>query len=87
MDKKKNTTQTITVKVNEENPEPMELIAKSIIEISDAFDKINKSSLSRRAIVLLLQDITKLGQRDINSILDAAPKLKSFYIKSLANGK
>ncbi len=74
--------QIITVKVNEQNPEPLELIAKSIIELSDAFQKINSSSLKRRTIVLLLQDETKLPQKDINAILDAATKLKDTFLKS-----
>lgn len=79
----KSKTTTITVKSNEENPEPIELIAKSIIEVSDAFAKIEQSQLKRRAIVLLLQDATGLGQGQINKILDAAPKLKSFYLKEI----
>jgi hypothetical protein len=76
-------TQTITVKVNEENPEPLEVIAQSIVDISDAFKKINESRLSRKAVVLLLQDLTRLSQRDINLVLDAAPKLKQFYVKDV----
>jgi hypothetical protein len=76
-------TQTITVKVNEQNPEPLELIAKSIIEISDAFKKIETGPLKRKTIVLLLRDVTGLPQRDINAILDAAPKLKDYYVKEL----
>jgi hypothetical protein len=76
-------TQTITVNVKEENPEPLELIAKSIIDIADAFNKINSGPLKRHTIVLLLQDATKLSQRDINKVLDAAPKLKEYYVKQL----
>jgi hypothetical protein len=75
--------QTITVKVNEENPEPLVVTAKAIIEISEAFIKINNSPLKRRAVVLLLQDATKISQRDINLILDVAPKLKDFYVKEV----
>lgn len=78
--------QTIKVKTNEENPEPIELIAQSIINISEAFEKINSSPLKRRAIVLLLQDAigpSKIGKNEIEAILDHAPKLKDYYIKSL----
>ncbi len=73
--------QTIIVKVNETNPEPLEVLAKSIIEISDAFKKIQAGPLQRRTIVLLLKDYTGLAGRDIEKILDAAPKLKDYYLK------
>ncbi len=81
-EKVKKTKQSITIRSNEENPEPIELIAKSIIEISEAFEKINKSQLSRRAVVLLLQDLTKLGKNEIELVLNYAPKLKDYYLKS-----
>lgn len=75
--------QTITVKSDEQNPEPLELIAQSIIEVADAFQKINNSRLKRRAVVLLLKDMTNLGVREIELILDCAPKLKDYYTKQL----
>jgi len=76
-------TQQITVKVKEENPEPFEIIAQSVIDLSEAFKKIEAGPLKRRTVVLLLQDATGLPQRDINKILDAAPKLKDWYVKEL----
>lgn len=48
---------TIKVKKNEESPEPIELLAKSIIEVSEGFEKINKSGLNRRGLIVLLQDM------------------------------
>jgi len=75
-----------TVKVKEENPEPLELLAKSIIELSDSFIKIQNGPLQRRTIILLLKDCTGLAGRDIEKILDAAPKLKSYYVKELKKG-
>jgi hypothetical protein len=76
-------TQQITVKVTEENPEPLELLAKSVIELSDAFIKIESSPLKRHTVVLLLQDYTRLPKKSIEAVLDAAPKLKSYYIKEM----
>ncbi len=75
--------QTITVKTDEQNPEPLELIAKAIIDVSDAFDKINKSQLQRRTVVLLLHDLTKIPKGQIEKILDNAPKLKGWYTKEI----
>lgn len=74
--------QTITIKSNEENPEPIELIAQSIIEISEAFKKIENSRLSKRAIILLIKDrCNGIGMTEIETILDVVPKLKDYYIK------
>lgn len=76
-------TQQITVRVNEENPEPLELLAKSVIELSDAFIKIQNGPLQKRTIILLFKDYTGIAGRDIEKILDAAPKLKTYYVKDL----
>ena len=78
------TTQTIRIKTDEENPVDVELIAEAIIQIAEAFEKINNSQLSRRAIVLLLQDMIgtgKIGKQQIELVLDNAAKLKEYYIK------
>lgn len=74
----------VTIKVNEENPEPVEIIAKAIIDVSDAFAKINNSRLSRRVIVLLIHDRVNVNIRDIETILDIVPRLKDIYIKKPA---
>lgn len=83
MKNEKAKTQVITVKTNEANPEPMEVLAKAVIEISDAFKKIEAGPLRQHTIILLLQDATKLPQRDIKKVLEAAPKLKDWYLKEL----
>lgn len=76
--------QTITVKSNEENPEPIEIIAQAVIDVSDAFKKIENSRLSRRAIVLLIKDrCNGIGITEIETILNVVPKLKDYYIKQL----
>lgn len=73
----------ITLRVNEENPEPVELIAQSIIDVADAFKKIDSGKLKRKTIVILIQDITKLPQRDIEAVLNAAAQLKERYLKDI----
>ncbi len=83
-------TKTITVKSNEENPEPLEVIAQSIIDVSEAFKKVASSRLKKRVIVLLLFDMLKsrgVGINQIELVLDAAPLLESYYIKQLPKGK
>ncbi len=78
---KKTNVANVSVKLNEKDPEPIELIAKSIIEIADGFAKINASKLNRRALLILLKDSTNLSMGDIGKVLDAVPKLKEMYLK------
>lgn len=78
---KKKTLQTVKVVSDSEFSEPLEVVADSIIKIANAFDAINNSRLSRRAVILLIQDATGCKQADIADILDVAPKLKKIYLK------
>lgn len=76
--------QTITVKRNEFEPESMELVAASVIRIADALDHLKKAG-SDRLICLILNDVTGgatgVSKRDIKTILDAVPRIRSVYFK------
>ena len=73
--------QKLIVKKNPENPEPVELIAQSIIDVSNAWKKVRNSGLTLRALVVLIQDADKnLNQRDIHSVLDIVPRLADRYV-------
>lgn len=84
---------TITVKTNEENPEPVEIIADAIIKISDAFDKIKNGRLQRRALLLLIKDnCDQVGNGyrkkpialgDVEKVLDSIEGLRKAYIKEV----
>lgn len=77
-------TQTIKVNSKEENPEPVELIADAVIKVAEGFNKINKSRLTERAMILLLHDAigpTYITKKQIGYVLKYAPKLKDYYIK------
>lgn len=74
----------ITVVKDAANPEPIELLAKSIVEVSKAFEWLNNGPLTRRAIVLLLHD--RIGAQHINKsqielVLDNLPRLRAWYVK------
>lgn len=60
---------------------PFEEIEKSIIKLSEVGEKIEKSRLNRRTIILLLNDITKVPKSHIEYILNALPELKNKYLK------
>lgn len=53
------------VKVTKSDPpETTEILAESIVKLGKALDHLNSSGMNRKAIVLLLQDATKLPKRD-----------------------
>jgi hypothetical protein len=67
--------------VKSDPPETPEILAEAIVRIGAGFATLEKSGLNRRAIVLLLQDYTKVGKRDIELILAALPKLRGYYCR------
>lgn len=74
----------IRIKKDELNPEPVELLAKSVIQVSEAAAKLVKSGLTQRAIIVLLQDgigAAKIGKDQIKLVLENLPKLKAWYVK------
>jgi len=74
----------IKIKKNEENPESVELLAQSIIQVANGFEKALKSSLTQRAVLVLLHDgigTSKITRSQIRLVLEALPRLKAWYIK------
>lgn len=68
------------VRLDENDPEPTVIIAKAIIEISEAMERINRSGLKRRALVALIHDNSKLPKRDIDMVLNNLEFLKQNYV-------
>jgi hypothetical protein len=77
-------TKRITVRVNETKPEPLEVLAASIIEVAAAYKKLDQSRLKRRVVVLLIKDLTQnnVSITDIERVLDAVPLIADKYIKA-----
>lgn len=71
----------VTVKLNDEVPESFELIAASILKISELGEAVRKTALNERAILLLIRDATNVPMGDIKLVLDALPLLKRKYCK------
>lgn len=67
--------------VKSDPPETTEILAEAIVRLGDAVKKLDASGLNRKAIVLLLQDATKVPKRDIIAILDAIPRLRGWYCR------
>lgn len=73
--------QPVVVKRDEKEPEPIELIAACIIEISSAVRKLNASRVKSRTIYLLIKDMTGIPLGTIESVLNAAQSLEKTYLK------
>jgi hypothetical protein len=75
---------SIKIKKNEENPESKELLAESVIKVAEGFEKMLKSPLKNRALEVLLIDcigVGKITRTQVRLVLEALPRLKSWYVK------
>ena len=74
----------IKIKKNEENPESAELLAQSVIQVAEGFEKVLKSPLTQRGLIVLLHDgigQAKITKSQIKLVLEALPRLKGWYVK------
>ena len=62
-----------------EEPLPLEIMEKAIVAISKIGEQINKSRLKRRAILILIRDVTGLPLNDIDAVLNALPELEKTF--------
>jgi hypothetical protein len=56
-------------------------IADEIKKLSKVFTALRDSRLNRRALVLLIHDMTRVGKKDIEKLLNALPDLADHYLK------
>jgi hypothetical protein len=66
---------------NKEDEIPVEILAQSIADISAGMKKLKASKLNDKALVLLIQDASKVSKTDINSVLEALENLERIYLK------
>jgi hypothetical protein len=59
-------------------PDPATL-AEAIVKISAGFESLKKSGLNQRAIVVLLNDWTGVGKRDVDNVLIGLRDLATIY--------
>jgi hypothetical protein len=69
---------TPTVIEIREGEESVEVIATAIQEIATAAQELLSSGLTERGLIILLQDYTGLGKREIREVLRALPKLRAY---------
>jgi len=62
-------------------PESTEILAESIVRISESMEKLAASGLNHDAIVVLIKDKTKLGKGVIEDVLAAQRRLAGWYCR------
>lgn len=72
----------VTVGFNPVNPEPVEVLARSIIEIAAGMKVLDESKLTRKAIIVLIQARTGLTKRQIADVLDNLQQIDQIWLKS-----
>lgn len=60
---------------------PAEIIAQSIVEISKGMNALNSTRLTRRAIVTLIHETSKIARRDIEIVLNNLDQLEKVWLK------
>lgn len=73
---------TVTVKQNTENHIPIEILADSILEISNGVRKMRSGRLTDKAIILLISDNCTVGKPAIKEVLESMQSLSFRYLKS-----
>lgn len=76
---KKNPAVNVVVNQEEEAPVDAEILASAIIKLDAAAQRILASGLRQHAIVVLLNDLTKVGKPDIRNVLDGLSQLRKRY--------
>lgn len=74
----------ITIKKDPENEIPVEIFEQAIVDISTGFSKFENSRLTKRAIILLVQDAAgsqRVSRQQVQDVLEAAAALAKTYLK------
>lgn len=74
----------IHIKKTEGAQESVELLAASIIQVAEGFQKLKNSPITERALIVLLHDgigAAKITKAQIKLVLEALPRLKAWYVK------
>jgi len=83
--------QTVTVKQDEKEPMPTEILAESIKSISDGIKRLRSGRMNDRCLVILIHDACdavgiryakkKPSAKEIKAVLNAMESLESQFLK------
>jgi hypothetical protein len=62
-------------------PMPTEVIADSIVAIANGMRKLRAGRLTDKALVILLHHASGVGQREIQTVLNAMAELEHTYLR------
>ncbi len=71
----------VRVVQEEAAPIPATVIAAAIVEIAHGMRALNETRLTRRAIVTLIHENSKVARRDIEIILNNLAELEETWLK------
>ena len=74
----------VNVAQDSEKEIPAEIIASSIVEISKGMKKLNETRLTRRAIVTLIHENSKISRSAIEIVLNNLESLEQTWLKKRA---
>lgn len=74
-------TKTIVSVKQPDPPIRKEILAEAVVKVSEALTALQASGLNTDAIVVLLQEKTKLPKRDIYAVLNGLRLLKGWYTR------
>ena len=69
----------VQIKQPVDKPVPTEIIAQSIVDISEGMKRIDNGSLNRRAILVLIKDASGVSFSEIERVLKTMRELKALY--------
>jgi hypothetical protein len=76
--------QKIKVKQDEEKPIAAEIIASAIVDIGKGMNALNSTRLTRRAIVTLIHENSKVARTTIEIVLNNLDALEATWLKKRA---
>ncbi len=80
---------TVKIVQDPEQPVEREILARQIGAMADAFVKLLNQGITRRGLVVLIQDAAPypLTKKDVNAVLDALKDLRRLYVAAPEKGK
>lgn len=66
------------------DPVAVEILEQSIVSIAAAFKTINQTRLTRKALIVLLHDSSKVPKRDIEIVLSHLEAIERIHLKPKA---
>jgi hypothetical protein len=64
-----------------ETPVEVEVLAQAIVDIGNAAKRLSNSRLNRRAVIVLINDMTGIGKGTIEVVLNSISELERVYLK------